>query len=84
MIESWIFHGSNVIRPLMCHGLHMPLTSSAWSVIYALDDVQIRSMGGHSLRVGSLAWNGQTLSSGGRDSKIINHDGAYLYCLQSP
>lgn len=35
---------------------------------------QVRRMAGHSARVGSLAWNGPTLSSGGRDSRIINHD----------
>ena len=35
---------------------------------------QVRSMDGHSARVSSLAWNGPTLSSGGRDSKIVHHD----------
>lgn len=35
---------------------------------------QMRRLKGHSARVGSLAWNNTTLSSGGRDSKIINHD----------
>ena len=35
---------------------------------------QVRSMDGHRARVGSLAWNGPTLSSGGRDSTIIHHD----------
>ncbi|KAI5054130.1 hypothetical protein GOP47_0030023 [Adiantum capillus-veneris] len=35
---------------------------------------QVRRMAGHTARVGSLAWNGPTLSSGGRDSRIINHD----------
>lgn len=36
---------------------------------------QLRKMGGHTARVSSLAWNGTMLSSGGRDSQIINHDG---------
>jgi len=31
-------------------------------------------MGGHGARVGSLAWNDNLLSSGGRDALIINHD----------
>ena len=31
-------------------------------------------MNGHSARVGSLAWNQHILSSGGRDSLIIQHD----------
>ena len=35
---------------------------------------QLRSMDGHSARVGALAWNGPMLSSGGRDSRIIHHD----------
>lgn len=35
---------------------------------------QLRSMDGHHSRVGSLAWNGQILSSGSRDSNIVNHD----------
>ena len=35
---------------------------------------QVRSMGGHEERVGSLAWNSHILSSGSRDSTIIHHD----------
>ncbi|KAG0617835.1 hypothetical protein M758_4G018700 [Ceratodon purpureus] len=35
---------------------------------------KLRKLGGHTARVSSLAWNGTTLSSGGRDSQIINHD----------
>ena len=35
---------------------------------------QIRSLKGHAARVGALAWNNTTLSSGSRDSSIINHD----------
>ncbi|CAM6013742.1 unnamed protein product [Sphagnum balticum] len=35
---------------------------------------QVRKMVGHSGRVSSLAWNQTILSSGGRDSHIINHD----------
>lgn len=35
---------------------------------------QVRSMKGHAARVGSLAWNNHILSSGSRDSTIINHD----------
>jgi len=34
----------------------------------------IRTMNGHSARVGSLSWNQHLLSSGGRDSIIIQHD----------
>lgn len=35
---------------------------------------QIRALKGHAARVGALAWNNTTLSSGSRDSSIINHD----------
>jgi cell division cycle protein 20 (cofactor of APC complex) len=35
---------------------------------------QVRSMDGHSSRVGSLAWNNHILTSGSRDTTIINHD----------
>lgn len=37
--------------------------------------VKLRDLPGHSARVSSLAWNGaHQLSSGGRDSAILNHD----------
>jgi len=35
---------------------------------------QLRNMRGHEARVGSLAWNSHVLSSGSRDTTIINHD----------
>lgn len=35
---------------------------------------QVRNMGGHEARVGSLAWNDHLLSSGSRDTTIVNHD----------
>ncbi|KAK9916231.1 hypothetical protein WJX75_000288 [Coccomyxa subellipsoidea] len=35
---------------------------------------QIRALKGHSARVSAMAWSGTTLSTGGRDSLIINHD----------
>jgi len=35
---------------------------------------KIRTMRGHAARVGSLAWTQHILSSGGRDSVIIQHD----------
>eukprot|EP00804_Cyclotella_cryptica_P004462 CCRYP_006857-RA/>CCRYP_006857-RA protein AED:0.03 eAED:0.03 QI:189/0.75/0.8/1/1/1/5/606/744 len=35
---------------------------------------RLRSLDGHSARVGALSWNQHWLSSGGRDSKIIQHD----------
>ena len=35
---------------------------------------RLRSLDGHSARVGALSWNQHWLSSGGRDSQIIQHD----------
>jgi hypothetical protein len=35
----------------------------------------LRTLRGHTARVGSLAWNGPTLTTGGRDTLILNHDG---------
>ncbi|CAM9443654.1 unnamed protein product, partial [Ectocarpus fasciculatus] len=35
---------------------------------------QVRSMDGHAGRVGALAWNGPVLTSGSKDTTIINHD----------
>ena len=35
---------------------------------------QLRSMDGHTERVGALSWNRHILSSGGRDSIVVNHD----------
>lgn len=35
---------------------------------------KVRTLGGHTARVGSLAWNQHVLSSGGRDSIIVQHD----------
>ena len=35
---------------------------------------RLRSLKGHAARVGALAWSGATLSTGGRDSVVLNHD----------
>lgn len=34
----------------------------------------IRNLNGHAARVSSLSWNNHILSTGGRDSLILNHD----------
>ncbi len=56
--------------------LHMKLTPGVHDVqIWDVGRMkQIRALKGHSARVSALAWSGTTLSSGGRDSNIINHD----------
>mmetsp|Transcript_13874 Transcript_13874/g.29757 ORF Transcript_13874/g.29757 Transcript_13874/m.29757 type:complete len:828 (+) Transcript_13874:244-2727(+) len=40
----------------------------------AVAEKRLRSLDGHSARVGALSWNQHWLSSGGRDSQIIQHD----------
>ena len=35
---------------------------------------QVRSLRGHSARVGALAWNGTQLATGGRDTSVLVHD----------
>ena len=52
-------------------------TVQIWDVVR---HKQIRSLTGHSARVGALSWNSSTLSSGSRDSSIINHDVRYSAC----
>ena len=57
-------------------GSHIAVGTSAAST--QLWDVaaqkQVRAMNGHSGRVSSLSWNNHTLSSGSRDTTIVNHD----------
>ncbi len=57
-------------------GKHISVgTASAQVQIWDVDRVkQIRSLRGHAARVTALAWNNTTLSTGGRDSSILNHD----------
>ena len=35
---------------------------------------QVRTMHGHKGRVGALAWNEHLVSSGSRDTTVVNHD----------
>ena len=63
---SWIQQG----------GSHIAIGTASNSV--QLWDVaaerQVRSLNGHSARVGSLAWNSHILTSGSKDTTILNHD----------
>ena len=63
---SWIQQG----------GTHLAIGTGSNTV--QLWDVQagkkVRTMHGHSGRVGTLAWNNHVLSSGSRDTTILNHD----------
>ena len=63
---SWVQEG----------GAHLAIgTSSGATQLWDVQSCkQLRSMDGHSDRVGSLSWNRHILSSGGRDSIVVNHD----------
>jgi len=50
-------------------------TSSAEVQIWNIEKSKmVRKMTGHAGRISSLTWNGNILTSGSRDSKILNHD----------
>ena len=50
-------------------------TNSAQVKLFDVEKMKlVRSMKGHLHRVGSLAWNGNLLSSGSRDAMIFHHD----------
>jgi len=63
---SWVQEG----------GEHIAVgTSSGKTQLWDVNECkQIRSMDGHTDRVSSLAWNSHLLSSGSRDTNIVQHD----------
>lgn len=63
---SWVQEG----------GLHLAIgTSDGATQLWDVEACkQLRSMDGHSDRIGALAWNRHTLTSGSRDTSVINHD----------
>lgn len=63
---SWVQQGGEHLAIGTSEG-----TTQLWDVSACK---QLRSMDGHSDRVGSLSWNRHILSSGGRDSVVVNHD----------
>jgi WD40 repeat protein len=58
------------------NGNHLAIaTNSAETQIWDIEkNKKIRTMYGHDARISSLSWNENILSSGSRDSYIINHD----------
>ena len=78
------------IQKLLSEELTNPITSVSWAkdgrhlaVGTEMNTVQlwdverakkVRTLHGHSGKVSSLAWNGAYLSTGGRDTQILNHD----------
>jgi cell division cycle 20, cofactor of APC complex len=63
---SWVQEG----------GAHIAVgTSSGRTQLWDVHECKmLRSMDGHTDRISSLSWNEHLLSSGGRDSVIVNHD----------
>lgn len=57
-------------------GSHLAIgTASAETQLWDVGaQKMVRSMGGHTGRVGALSWNRHVLSSGSRDSTIVHHD----------
>jgi len=57
-------------------GMHLAIgTSSGKTQLWdAGAQKLLRTMDGHSDRVGSMSWNNHILSTGGRDSVVVNHD----------
>ena len=57
-------------------GKHVAVgTNSAEVQIWdAARSAKVRTLRGHSARVGCLAWNGTQLATGGRDNTILTHD----------
>jgi cell division cycle 20, cofactor of APC complex len=56
---------------------HYVAVGTNLSMVHLFDGralTKIRTMTGHSARVSSLAWTQNKLTSGGRDSLILNHD----------
>lgn len=62
---SWMKDGTHLAVGLSDH------TVALWNIEYKK---KLRTMPGHIARVSSLAWNNHILSSGSRDTNIINHD----------
>jgi len=62
---SWVNEGN--ILALGLNNSHVQL----WDTDKAK---QVRCMKGHSARVSALDWNGHILSSGSRDTNVMNHD----------
>ena len=63
---SWVQQGGEHLSIGTSEG-----TTQLWDVSASK---QLRSMNGHSDRVGALSWNRHILSSGGRDSIVVNND----------
>ena len=63
---SWVQQG----------GSHIAIgTSSGKTQLWDVEaQKQLRSMDGHTDRVGALSWNEHILTSGGRDAVVVNHD----------
>jgi cell division cycle 20, cofactor of APC complex len=57
-------------------GTHLAVgTSNGYTQLWDVNECKkVRSMNGHSDRVGALSWNRHLLTSGSRDTTIVHHD----------
>jgi cell division cycle 20, cofactor of APC complex len=57
-------------------GTHLAVgTSNGYTQLWDVNaGKKVRSMGGHTDRVGALSWNRHLLTSGSRDTNIVHHD----------
>lgn len=62
---SWIQQGNHIAVGTAESGVQL------WDVAAQR---QVRTLGGHSSRVGALAWNSHMLATGSRDNAVLNHD----------
>ncbi len=56
------------------NGLAIGFSNSALQLWDIEKSCPLRALPGHSARVSSLSWNNHVLSSGSRDTEILNHD----------
>lgn len=84
-IQLWDAEASKLVKLLCCLTsllITFPHFSEwSWNHCSSICDTQVRSLKGHHRRVATIAWNGNTLTSGSRDRSIINHDGILLLLL---
>lgn len=63
---KWVQEGGGHLAVGVSSGM-----TQLWDIV---QEKQLRSMDGHSDRVGALAWNRHILSTGSRDTTVVNHD----------
>jgi WD40 repeat protein len=83
--QHLLFPSSVSNRNMVCNAHSQPsrLHTNNNQIWDAVKCERVRSMPGHTGRVGALAWNSHTLSSGSRDRKILQRDTRVAEAFQS-